>query len=52
MNTLVNELLLNHLTDPHGDEVSIAKGIPIQYLSDFKKVSAKKNAKKIRYIYR
>ena len=52
MNPLVNELLLNHLTDPHGDEVSIAKGIPIQYLSDFKKVSAKKNAKKIRYRYR
>ena len=49
---IVNPLLLKHLTNPHGNEESIAKGIPIKYLKYFKEVSNHKNAKKIRYRYR
>ena len=49
---VVNPLIIKHLTDPFGGEASIAKDIPIKYLSYFKEVSAQKNAKKIRYRYR
>ena len=49
---IVNPLLLKHLTNPHCNEESIAKGIPIKYLKYFKEISNHKNAKKIRYRYR
>ena len=49
---VVNPLLLKYLTDPFGDEVSIAKNIPMKYLSYFKEVSATGNGKKLRYRYR
>jgi len=49
---IVNPLIIKYLTNPHGDEVSIAKSIPMKYLPYFKIVSAHKNAKNIRYRYR
>ena len=49
---VVNPLLIKYLTDPHGDEVSIAKNIPMKYLKYFKVVSATGNGKKLRYRYR
>ena len=49
---IVNPLLLKHLTNPHGNEESIAKGIPIKYLKYFKEVSASRRAKRVRYRYR
>ena len=49
---VVNPLLIKYLTDPFGDEVSIAKNIPIKYLSYFKEVSNKGSGKKLRYRYR
>ena len=49
---VVNPLLMKYLTDPFGDEVSIAKNIPIKYLSYFKEVSAFHNAKPVRYRFR
>ena len=39
---IVNPLLLKHLTNPHGNEESIAKGIPIKYLKYFKEVNPSK----------
>ena len=47
---VVNPLILKYLTQ--GDEVSMAKDIPIKYLPYFKEVFAHKNANKIRYRYR
>ena len=49
---VVNPLLLKYLTDPFGGEASIAKDIPIKYLSYFKEVSATGNGHKLRYRYR
>ena len=49
---VVNPLLNKYLTDPFGGEASIAKDIPIKYLSYFKEVSASHRAKPIRYRYR
>ena len=49
---VVNPLLSKYLTDPFGDESSIAKDIPIKYLPYFKEVSAHKNAMNVRYRYR
>ena len=49
---IVNPLLIKYLTDPFGDEVSIAKNIPMKYLSYFKEVSASHRAKPVRYRYR
>ena len=49
---VVNPLLNKYLTDPHNGEHSIAKNIPIKYLSYFKEVSATGNGKKLRYRYR
>ena len=49
---VVNPLLIKYLTDPFGDEVSIAKNIPMKYLSYFKEVSASHRAKPVRYRYR
>jgi len=47
---VVNPLILKYLTQ--GDEVSMAKDIPIKYLPYFKEVFAHKNAKPVRYRYR
>ena len=33
---VVNPLLMRYMTDPFGDEVSIAKGIPMKYFPYFK----------------
>ena len=44
---VVNPLLIKYLTDPFGDEVSIAKNIPMKYLSYFKEVSASQNTYRI-----
>ena len=49
---VVNPLLNKYLTDPWGGEASIAKDIPMKYLSYFKEVSATGNGHKLRYRYR
>ena len=49
---VVNPLLNKYLTDPFGGEASIAKNIPMKYLSYFKEVSASHRAKPVRYRYR
>jgi len=49
---VVNPLLNKYLTDPFGGEASIAKDIPMKYLSYFKEVSASHRAKPVRYRYR
>ena len=49
---VVNPLLNKYLTDPFGGEASIAKDIPMKYLSYFKEVSASHRAKPVRHRYR
>ena len=49
---VVNPLLMKYMTDPFGEEVSIAKGIPMKYLPYFQEVSSQPNAKPVRYKFR